>query len=55
VLITAGLYILNIVEANVGAHLLQFNVNDDLSFKPDLQPNPFTFNQNAGFTLTYQF
>ena len=55
VLITAGLYILNIVEANVGAHLLQFNVNDDLSFKPDLQPNPFTFNQNVGFTLTYQF
>ena len=55
VLITAGLYILNIVEANVAAHLLQFNVNDDLSLKPDLQPNPYTFNQNVGFTLTYQF
>lgn len=55
VLITAGLYILNIVEANVDAHLLQFNVNDDLSLKPDLHTNPYTFNQNVGFTLTYQF
>ncbi|MES2863429.1 MAG: DUF5683 domain-containing protein [Bacteroidota bacterium] len=55
VLITAGLYILNIVDANVDAHLLQFNVNDDLSLKPDLQTNPYTFKQNVGFTLTYQF
>ena len=55
VLITAGLYILNIVDANVDAHLLQFNVNDDLSLKPDLQTNPYTFKQNVGLTLTYQF
>jgi len=27
---------LNILEANVSAHLLQFNVNDDLSITPDL-------------------
>ena len=55
VLITAGLYILNIVDANVDAHLLQFNVNDDLSLKPDLQTNPYTYKQDVGFTLTYQF
>lgn len=55
VLITGALYILNIVDANVDAHLLQFNVNDDLSLKPDLQTNPYTFKQNVGFTLTYQF
>lgn len=55
VLITAGLYILNIVDANVDAHLLQFNVNDDLSLKPDLHTNPYTFKQNVGLTLTYQF
>ena len=24
-------YLLNVLDANVGAHLLQFNVNDDLS------------------------
>ena len=55
VLITAGLYILNIVDANVDAHLLQFNVNDDLSLKPDLQTDPYTYKQNVGLTLTYQF
>lgn len=55
ILITAGIYILNIVEANVDAHLLQFNVNDDLTFKPDLQTNPYTFKQNVGVSLTYQF
>ncbi len=55
VLITAGLYILNIVDANVDAHLLQFNVNDELTLKPDLQTNPYTFKQNVGLTLTYQF
>lgn len=55
VLITAGLYILNIVDANVDAHLLQFNVNDDLTLKPDLRTNPYDFKQNVGITLTYQF
>lgn len=55
VLITSALYILNIVDANVDAHLLQFNVNDDLSLKPDLQTDPNTFKQNVGLTLTYQF
>lgn len=55
VLITGALYILNIVDANVDAHLLQFNVNDDLTLKPDLQPDPYTFKQTVGLTLTYQF
>jgi hypothetical protein len=27
---------LNILEANVSAHLLQFNVNDDLSVIPNI-------------------
>ena len=27
---------LNILEANVSAHLLQFNVNDDLSVTPNI-------------------
>ena len=29
-------YMLNILEANVSAHLLQFNVNDDLSVSPNI-------------------
>jgi hypothetical protein len=35
-LLLAASYMLNILEANVSAHLLQFNVNDDLSIIPDL-------------------
>jgi len=33
-LVTAGIYVLNIIDANVDAHLQQFNVSEDLSFKP---------------------
>ncbi len=54
-LITVGLYILNIVDANVDAHLLQFNVNDDLTFKPELQQNPIDNKQNLGLTLSFNF
>ena len=33
-LLTILAYVLNIVDANVSAHLKQWNVNDDLSFQP---------------------
>ena len=29
-----GTYMLNILDANVSAHLMQFNVKDNLSIKP---------------------
>jgi len=37
--VTIGLYALNIIDANVQAHLKQFNVNDQLSiqYKPFLE------------------
>lgn len=54
-LITAGIYILNIVDANVDAHLMQFNVNDNLSVKPDLNQNEIDYKFNYGLTLTYNF
>lgn len=54
-LITAAFYILNIVDANVDAHLMQYNVNDNLSLKPDLYRNDLTSKQNLGVTLSYQF
>ena len=46
------MYLLNILEANVDAHLLQFNVNDDLTLKPDLHQDPYTFKQNLGLLFT---
>jgi hypothetical protein len=54
-LITVGFYILNIVEANVSAHLMQFNVNDNLSLRPELQQNQIDYKHNLGLTLSYQF
>ena len=54
-LITVAFYVLNIVDANVDAHLMQYNVNDNLSLKPDWYKNDFTSKQNLGVTLSYQF
>ncbi len=54
-LITVGIYILNIVDANVDAHLKQFNVNENLTFKPTLEQNQFDMRYNAGFSINYQF
>ncbi len=54
-IITIGLYVLNIVEANVDAHLKQFNVNDDLSFRPEVYPTDINQQQNLGLTMTYRF
>ncbi|ARV06270.1 hypothetical protein BTO04_05955 [Polaribacter sp. SA4-10] len=50
------LYVLQIVEASVNAHLLQFNTSDDLSLKPAFIPDPIRFDTpKFGLTLTYNF
>lgn len=50
------LYVLQIIEASVNAHLLQFNTDDNLSFKPTFINNPVVFNTpKVGFTLKYTF
>jgi hypothetical protein len=54
-LLTVGIYILNIVDANVDAHLMQFNVNENLSLRPELQQNEIDYKRNMGLTLSYQF
>lgn len=54
-IITVGLYVLNIVDANVDAHLKQFNVNDDLTFQPAIIPSDINQQQNVGLSLTYRF
>jgi hypothetical protein len=53
-LVTIGFYVLNIVDANVDAHLIQFNVGEKLSIIPDLQQNDFT-KPNLGLSLNYKF
>jgi hypothetical protein len=56
-LITIGLYALNIIDANVDAHLKQFNVNDDLGLdiRPYLEYNPITADPNYGLAVTVKF
>lgn len=54
-LITAGIYILNIVDANVDAHLMQFNVNDNLTVRPDMNQNELDYKFNYGLALTFNF
>ncbi len=49
---TIGFYILNIIDANVEAHLDQFSISDDLSFRPSQMINPVS-GQNA-YGLTFK-
>ncbi len=55
--ITLALYALNIIDANVDAHLKQFNVDDDLGLdiKPYLEYNPIVGDANYGVALTIKF
>ena len=56
-LITIGLYAFNIIDANVDAHLRQFNVDDDLSLdiNPYLEYHPITSDPNYGIAFTIKF
>ncbi|WP_289062418.1 DUF5683 domain-containing protein [uncultured Zobellia sp.] len=56
-LVSIALYALNIVDANVDAHLKQFNIDDDLSFdmEPFLDLDPVTNNPNYGMALIIKF
>jgi len=50
------LYVLQIVEASVNAHLLQFNTDDNLSFRPTFVQDPELYDApKVGFTLKYTF
>ncbi|MFE3870918.1 DUF5683 domain-containing protein [Flavobacterium sp. ZS1P70] len=54
-LVTLAFYALNIIDANVDAALLQFNVDENLSVRPIIYPNDVTFKTNVGLTLNYNF
>lgn len=50
-----GTYMLNILDANVGAHLLQFNVSDQLSFEPYLAPDLWQNRMGVGLRIAARF
>lgn len=54
-LFVVAFYALNIIDANVNAHLLQFNVDENLSVRPVLYPNDVTLKTNVGLTFNYNF
>ncbi|WP_033956387.1 DUF5683 domain-containing protein [Psychroserpens jangbogonensis] len=54
-LITIGIYALNIIDANVDAHLLQYNVDQNLAIKPHFQYNEMENSSDLGLTLNFKF
>ncbi|MDT0622714.1 DUF5683 domain-containing protein [Croceitalea vernalis] len=55
--ISIALYALNIIDANVDAHLKQYNVDERLGidFKPYLNINPINNDPNYGLALVLKF
>ena len=55
--VTIGFYALNIIDANVDAHLKQFNVNEQLAYeiKPYFDFNEITNDLNFGLAITFTF
>jgi hypothetical protein len=54
-LVTIGIYALNIIDANVDAHLLQYNIDDNLAVKPHFNFNEMDATTNLGLTLGFKF
>ncbi len=55
ILISAGVYVLQILEANVDAHLSQYDVDEDLTLAPDIDLDNVSDTVNYGVKLTYRF
>ena len=54
-LVTIGLYVLNIIDANVDAHLMQYNVDENLSLRPHYKLNDLNQGSDLGLTLNFSF
>lgn len=52
--VAIGFYLLNIVDANVDAHLRQYNISEDLSMTPHFKYNNNQSNTIYGLSLTYK-
>jgi len=54
-LVTVGLYVIQILEASTNAHLLQHNVDDNLTFSPKLLKNDITNKTIVGASFNINF
>ena len=50
-----GTYFLNILDANIDAHLKQYNINQNLSLKPYIDQNPVVADHHFGVSLNFNF
>ncbi len=57
VMITAGFYVLNIIDAYVGAHLRDFDISDDISLKIEMPVAAYSYHKKpmitTGVTLVF--
>lgn len=53
IVVTGIFYLLNIIDANVDAHLRQFNVNEDLTLEPNFNIDPMNSKANYGLSFKY--
>lgn len=54
-LLTIGAYVLNIIDANVDGHLMQYNVDDNLTLQPHYKLNEYDNSNSLGLTLNFKF
>ena len=54
-LIAIGMYALNIIDANVDAHLLQYNMDENLSLKPVIDFDNPNYYAQAGLSFNFRF
>ena len=53
IVVSIGFYLLNIIDANVDAHLKQYNISEDLTLQPKVEIDPINTVPKYGLTLTF--
>lgn len=53
IIVSLAFYLVNIIDANVDAHLSQYNVSDDLTLSPNLYVDPIS--TQANYSLSFKF
>jgi hypothetical protein len=51
IIVSLAFYLVNIIDANVDAHLSQYNVSDDLTLSPNLYVDPLSAQANYGLSF----
>lgn len=51
IIVALAFYLVNIIDANVDAHLKQYDVSDDLSLSPKFELNPINTQPNYGLAF----